>query len=68
MRILQKSVYLGPNLYALFPVIRLTVDLGELEQWPSVKLGPAFTDALLDKSRALGRTVVCYSTKSVDLR
>ncbi len=48
MRILDKSVYLGPNLYALFPVIRLTVDLGELEKWPSVKLGPAFTDALLE--------------------
>ena len=48
MKILEKSVYLGPNLYALFPVIRLTVDLEELEEWPSVKLGPAFTDALLD--------------------
>ena len=48
MRILEKSVYLGPNLYALFPVIRLTVDLGQLEQWPSAKLGPEFTSALLE--------------------
>ena len=48
MRILDKSVYVGPNLYALFPVIRLTVDLEELEAWPSAKLGPAFTDALVE--------------------
>ncbi len=47
MKTLEKSVYVGPNLYALFPVIRLTVDLEELEQWPSVKLGASFTDALL---------------------
>ncbi len=47
MKILQKSVYVGPSLYALFPVIRLTVDLGELEQWPSRKLGSEFTDGLV---------------------
>ena len=28
-------------LYARFPVIRFTVDLGELEQWPTGRLGPA---------------------------
>ena len=39
MRILDKAVYVGPSLYAHFPVIRLDVDLGELENWPSVKLG-----------------------------
>ena len=47
MRILDKAVYVGPSLYAHFPVIRLDVDLGELEEWPSVKLGSGFTDGLL---------------------
>src|SRR5919206_664987 len=47
MRILDKVVYVGPSLYAHFPVIRLDIDLGPLEQWPSGKLGPAFTDALI---------------------
>jgi cyanophycin synthetase len=47
MRVLQRQVYVGPSLYAHFPVIRLTVDLGVLEQWPSGRLGPGFTDALL---------------------
>src|SRR5438552_4355698 len=48
MKLLDSSVYLGPSIYAHFPVIRLTIDLGELEQWPSVRLGRGFIDALLD--------------------
>jgi cyanophycin synthetase len=47
MQILDRSVYVGPSLYAHFPVIRLEVDLGALEEWPSGKLGPAFTDPLM---------------------
>ena len=35
MRILERSVYVGPSLYAHFPVIRLELDLGALEQWPT---------------------------------
>jgi cyanophycin synthetase len=49
MRIRDTSVYLGPNLYALFRVIRMTVDLGPLEAWPTARLGTAFTDALLER-------------------
>ena len=48
MRILERSVFVGPSLYAHFPVIRLDVDLGELEEWPSARLGPAFVEGLLD--------------------
>lgn len=48
MRILNSQVFVGPNIYALFPVIRMVVDLGELEAWPTGRLGPAFTDRLLD--------------------
>ncbi|HEX7337821.1 MAG TPA: cyanophycin synthetase [Gemmatimonadales bacterium] len=47
MRILDKTVFVGPSLYAHFPVIKLEIDLGELEDWPSGKLGPAFTTPLL---------------------
>ena len=53
MKILSESVYVGPNLYALFPVIRLTVDLGPLEEWPTGRLGAAFTDALLERLPSL---------------
>jgi cyanophycin synthetase len=47
MKILDKAVYVGPSLYAHFPVIRLDIDLGPLEDWPSGKLGPRFTDPLI---------------------
>lgn len=48
MRIVSTNVYLGPNLYAHFPVIRHVLDLGELEEWPSARLGPVFIDPLLE--------------------
>ncbi|HET7469373.1 MAG TPA: hypothetical protein VFJ81_06840, partial [Gemmatimonadales bacterium] len=48
MRIIDRAVYVGPNLYAHFPVIRLELDLGELEQWPSARLGPSFIDPLIE--------------------
>ncbi|MFC5527147.1 cyanophycin synthetase [Rhodanobacter ginsengisoli] len=47
MRILERSVFVGPSLYAHFPVIRLELDLGELEQWPTGKLGAGFVDGLI---------------------
>ncbi|MGH9381849.1 MAG: cyanophycin synthetase [Thermoanaerobaculia bacterium] len=47
MKVLSRSVYLGPSLYAHFPVIRLTVDLEALEQWPSARLDETFTGGLL---------------------
>ena len=31
MKILETSVFRGPNIYALFPVIRHKVDIGVLE-------------------------------------
>ena len=47
MRILNRNVYVGPSQYAKFPVIRLELDLGALEQWPTAKLGSGFIDGLL---------------------
>ncbi|MFT4632223.1 MAG: cyanophycin synthetase [Candidatus Pseudothioglobus sp.] len=48
MKIVTTNVYVGPNLYARFPVIRHVLDLGELEHWPSARLGESFVNALLD--------------------
>jgi cyanophycin synthetase len=47
MRILDRSVYVGPSHYARFPVIRLELDLGALEAWPTGRLGRGFVDALI---------------------
>jgi len=60
MRILDRSVYVGPSLYARFPVIRLELELGELEGWPTGRLGAPFVEALaaalpgLAEPRAVG--------------
>lgn len=48
MKIVSTSVYEGPNIYALFPVIRHILDLQELEHWPTVKLGETFIDSLIE--------------------
>ena len=48
MKILERAVYLGPNLYARFRVIRFKIDLGVLEDWPSAKLGSRFNDRLVE--------------------
>ena len=47
MRILERSVYVGPSLYAHFPVIKLELDLEALEDWPTGRLGSAFVDGLV---------------------
>ena len=49
MKIISTNIYVGPNLYANFPVIRYILDLGELEHWPSVRLGDAFIDGLRER-------------------
>jgi cyanophycin synthetase len=48
MQIVSTNVYVGPNLFAHFRVIRHVLDLGELEHWPSGRLGEAFIGPLLE--------------------
>ena len=62
MKLLESSVYLGPNLYALFPIIRFTVDLEELEHWPTVRLGRRFVDGLLHALPGLHQHGCSYET------
>ena len=47
MRILSTDVYGGPNRFALFPCVLHVVDLEELEQWSTTRLGDAFIDGLV---------------------
>jgi cyanophycin synthetase len=48
LRVLERSVYRGPHLYSGRPMIRLQVDLGRLEAYPTDKL-PGFAEALLTR-------------------
>jgi cyanophycin synthetase len=47
LKILQAQVFRGPNYYSYEPAIRLLVDLGSLEQWPSNTL-EGFNEALVE--------------------
>ncbi len=48
MKIVSTNVFVGPNIWASFPVIRHVIDLGILEDWPSAKIGQEFVDALVE--------------------
>lgn len=48
MKIVSTNVFVGPNVWASFPVIRHVVDLGVLEAWPSARIGDAWIDALIE--------------------
>ncbi len=47
MRVLERSVYRGPHLYSVRPMVRIQIDLGELESWPSDRL-PCFAEQLTE--------------------
>jgi cyanophycin synthetase len=47
LTILESQVLRGPNYWSYEPAIRLLVDLGSLEHWPSNTI-PSFNDALID--------------------
>lgn len=48
MRVIERNVYRGPHLYSARPMIRVRLDLGALEQWPTDRL-PGFADALVEQ-------------------
>jgi len=62
MKILATNVYVGPNQYAHFPVIRHVIDLGVLEAWPTKRLGRAFIDGLTEALPGLHEHGCSYGT------
>ena len=62
MRILDRNIYVGPSQYALFPVIRLELDLEALEDWPTAKIGQEFVDGLLEALPGLAAHGCSYRT------
>jgi len=59
MKVVETRIYRGPNLYALWPVIRLRLDLGELEWFPTAKL-PGFADRLVKLIPTLAEHTCSY--------
>jgi cyanophycin synthetase len=53
LQILETRILRGPNYWSRQPVVRMLVDLGELEQFPSNTI-PGFVEALLDWMPSVG--------------
>ncbi len=47
LRVVETQVFRGPNYWSYEPAIRLLVDLGTLEDWPSNTI-PGFVDGLIE--------------------
>jgi cyanophycin synthetase len=62
LRVLEARVYRGPSMYAYRRVIRLTVDLGRLEAFPSDELAGS-NDALLELMPTLESHTCSYGTR-----
>ena len=54
LKILETRIYRGPNIWSYQPAIHLVVDLGSLEDYPTVSL-PGFTDQLVELVPGLER-------------
>jgi len=59
MRVVERGVYRGPHLYSDTPMVRIMLDLGALEHWPSNRL-PGFTDQLLSLLPGLHQHGCCF--------
>ena len=51
MRVLERAVYRGPHLYSATPMVRIQLDLGALEEWPTDRF-PASPTAWSQTARA----------------
>jgi cyanophycin synthetase len=61
MRVLETALYRGPHLYASRPMVRIQLDLGALEAWPSDRI-PGFVDHLLARLPGLERHGCSYQS------
>ena len=61
MRVVETRVYRGPSPYGYNPVIRITLDLEELEEWPSARI-PGFNERLLELMPTLAEHGCSYGT------
>lgn len=63
MKIISTNTYVGPNIYANFPVICHVIDIGVLEDFPSNKLGASFINGLISAIPSLETHRCSYDTE-----
>jgi cyanophycin synthetase len=62
MSVLETGVYRGPHYYSHTPFVRIMLDLGHLEEWPTSKL-QGFTERLLNALPGLHRHGCSYKER-----
>ncbi len=67
MRIAECRVYRGPHLYSHTPMVRVQVDLGELEHWPTDRI-EGFAGRLVAELPGLQKHGCCYGEPGGFLR
>ena len=67
MRVVSTNVYVGPSLYAHFPVIRHVIDLGPLEDYPTARLD-GFAERLVEALPGLQEHGCSYRTEGGFIR
>src|SRR3954462_750303 len=63
MHVIEAAIYRGPHLFSATPMIRVQLDLGELESWPTDRL-PGFRDRLLACCRAWASMSAHWGTRA----
>ncbi|QYF87081.1 cyanophycin synthetase [Brevundimonas sp. PAMC22021] len=59
LSVVERAIYRGPHLYGRLPMIRIRLDLGALEDWPSDRI-PGFNAALAAQLPGLEQHGCCY--------
>lgn len=59
LQVLERAVYRGPHLYSFTPMVRIRLDLGPLEAWPSDRI-PGFVERLEAELPGLRAHGCCY--------
>jgi cyanophycin synthetase len=67
MRVCETAVYRGPHLFSELPMVRIQLDLGELENWPTDRL-PGFAEKLARWLPGLGSHGCSYGEAGGFLR
>jgi cyanophycin synthetase len=67
MEVLEKGVYRGPHYYSHTPMVRIMLDLGRIEDWPSDRI-PGFVDALIAMLPGLDRHGCCFKKRGGFIR
>jgi len=62
VRVLETGVYRGPHYYSHTPMVRIQLDLGRLEDWPTDRLD-GFADSLLELLPNLDGHGCCYGRR-----